>query len=276
MGPQLTQANIAACANTLGLQFPKAYVRFLLAQNGGVPTPAYLPLPGIDGIMIERFLSIGDGGLADVCLHLRESHGLPDHLIPIVATSENDSFVLLSCREADSGKLVSWDEIESGFEYDEDGFGNAKDFYGSIDTLFTLFGPAKDRIDFPGLFCKLYYSSTDPRHGPPLARKLVAAGYDINYVLPSLRHPIFGSIDGEEFGVAEVLLELGTSLTHRDPLHENATIGERLADAETNWKMMLDTTTQNKYRPGMDMAKRKLKKIEGAMLAMARVSDRMG
>ena len=266
-GEPLTEADIAACSAKLDLTLPQSYTEFLLNHNGGSPSPAYLPYPG-SGTKVRRFLSVADGDLVATYQRQRNENGLPKHFVSIAELDDSESFLVLDCSQENQGGLLSWFELEEGFGHSDQEYNNAVDLYFSIDQLLSKFGPAKNREDRDGMFCRLYFSSSDPRRGPQLASAFVDAGYDINFVLPTFRHPIFGSIDSEAFGVTVAFLQLGTSLEHMDPLHENARIGDRLDNALTHWNGLLDSTKENNYEPGQKMAKRNIANIESAIAAL--------
>jgi|GEM_PF-2571077 len=274
-GKPLADSEILACAAALELTFPEPYAEFFRHHNGGSPSPAYLPFPG-SPTKVQRFLAIADGELVDTCKRQRSDSGLPDQFISIAELDDPESFLVLDCSPMNHGRLLFWVYVEEGFRLNDPEYSNTTELYFSIDNLFTKFGPAKNREDLDGMFCRLYYSSSDPRNGPKIATALVDAGYDINFVLPTFRHPIFGSIDSEAFGVAETLLKLGTSSSHLDPVHDDATITDRLADALKHWNGLLDTTIENKYQPGQAMAKRNIANIESAMVALDQATSNLG
>lgn len=274
-GKPLADSDILGCAAELELTFPEPYADFLRHHNGGSPSPAYLPFRG-SPTKVQRFLAIADGDLVDTCERQRSDSGLPDQFISIAELDDSESFLVLDCSPMNHGRLLFWVYVEEGFRLNDPEYSNTTELYFSINSLFTKFGPAKNREDIDGMFCRLYYSSSDPRNGPKIATALVDAGYDINFVLPTFRHPIFGSIDSEAFGVAETLLKLGTSSSHLDPLHDDASIPERLDDAFKHWNGLLDATVASKYQPGQAMAKRNIANIESAIVALDRDPSNLG
>ena len=272
-GPSLSESDVSACESHLGVSFPAPYSRFLLEYNGGSPSPAYLPFPGC-GAKVKRFFSIADNDLVDKCEQDRRDHSLPNQFVPIAELGETDSFLVLDCSAASAGTLLTWCELDEGFRYRDAEYSNASELYYSIDQLFLKFGPAKNREDRDGMFCRFYYSSAAPQHGPKLATAFVKVGYDINFVLPTFRHPIFGAIDSEAFGVAATLLELGTATDHLDPLHGNASIAERLTDAFDKWHGLLEVTIQNKYAAGQSIAERRIAGIESSLQALQQATKK--
>ncbi|TWT56621.1 SMI1/KNR4 family protein [Allorhodopirellula solitaria] len=274
-GKPVAESEILDCEAELELTFPLPYAEFLRQHNGGSPSPAYLPFPG-SPTKVQRFLSISDRDLVDTCKRHRSDSGLPDQFVSIAELDDSESYLVLDCSPMNHGRLLFWVYVDEGFRLNDSEYSNATELYFSIDNLFKTFGPAKNREDLDGMFCRLYYSSSDPRNGPKIATALVDAGYDINFVLPTFRHPIFGSIDSEAFGVAETLLKLGTSSSHLDPLHDNASIADRLADAFRHWNGLSDATIENKYQPGQTMAKRNIANIESAMMALAQATSNLG
>lgn len=267
-GKPVDRAEILAVQRELGLTFPQPHIEFLLAGNGGSPSPAYLPYPG-QATKVERFYSIGDNGLVQTCQRLREDHGLPADFLPIALLDDEESQLIVKCSGEDAGALYGWIELELGFRFEQKEYSNVRRLYFNIAELPLKFGPAANRKDRDGMFCQLYYASSNPTHGGKLATKYVDEGYDINFVLPTFRHPIFGAIDSEAFGVAVTLLALGTRTTHVDPQHENASVQDRLAEAQKHWHALLQVGRENSYDAGKDMATRRLSDIDSA-LAMIR------
>ncbi len=263
-GTPLSEAEVQACADELELNFPPSYAKFLSEHNGGSPSPAFLPYPG-GGMKVKRFFSTVDGELAQRCQKQRRDFGLPKPYLSIAELAEAGSFVVLDCSAETGGVLLTWCDVEEGFRYHDPEFSNAQDLYFDIDGLFSKFGPAKNREDIDGMFCTLYYAASLANRGSKVAAELVEAGYDINFVLPTFRHPIFAAIDAEVFGVAETLLKLGTLPTHCDPLHDDASVPDRLTAALHDWQNMLEVTQENAYPTGIKMAKRHLTSLEAAV-----------
>ncbi len=264
-GDPLDRTSIARAESELGVQFPQPYVDLLLHSNGGVPSPAYIPYPG-EANKIDRFYRIGSDGLVQACTHHRAKNGLPDHMLAVAELDGGDSLLLLQCAGVDVGALFFWVQPSKfGFRHNDPEYSNVARLYFTVHELAEKFGPAKNREDRDGMFCQLYYASSNPTHGPKLANKYAADGYDINFVLPSFRHPVFGAIDAEAYGVAAVFLRLGTRTTHVDHLHDNASVSERLLAAQEHWQGLLQISTENKYGTGIGMAKRHLAKIEEAI-----------
>ncbi len=264
---------IAAAERELAVAFPQPYVDFLLQNNGGAPSPAYLPYPG-DATKVERFYSIEETGLVHICRQHRAKNGLASTMLPIAELGGGESVLLLECGGDNVGALYFWIKpAKFGFRYDDPDYSNVGRLYFDIAELFLKFGPAKNRKDRDGMFCQLYYSSTNPAHGGKLATKYVEAGYDINFVLPTFGHPIFGAISGDTFGVAVTMLELGTHTTHTDPLREDATIEELLVAEQERWEGLLEVSRANNYDTGKGMATRRLADIASA-LALVKAATR--
>ncbi len=262
-GPKVDEAAIATAERHLGMSFPKAYREFLLANNGGVPSPGYIPYPG-RGTHISRFFPIDE--MVAVCKQHRNQNRLPDNILSVAELAGDDSVLLMHCEAIDAGALFLWVKPNKyGFRQNDLEYDNVGRLYFTVDELTKKFGPAKDRQDRDGMFCQLSYASSNPTHGPKLARKYVADGYDINFVLATFRHPIFGAIDSDAFGVACTFLELGTKAAHKDPLHDNASVADRLLDARTHWDQLLRVATGDNYETGIGMAKRRLSSIDAAI-----------
>jgi hypothetical protein len=263
-GKPVDRDAISSVEQELALIFPQPYVDFLLANNGGSPSQAYLPGPGQGGGKVERFYSLGDNGLVQTCQRLRADHGLPTEYLPI-ALVNGESPLLVKCSGEEAGSLYCWFDLEEGFRYEDPDYSNVKRLYFDIAELPRKFGPAKNRKDRDGMYFQLYYASSNPRHGGIMAEKFVEEGYDINFVVPTFWHPIFGAINSEVFGVAVTLLKLGTHATHVDSRYENATIEVRLLDAQQHWNMLLEHSRETKYDTGKRMAARHLSDIASAL-----------
>lgn len=261
-GPAVDRAAVADCERQLGITFPQPYVAFLLTCNGGSPSPAYLPG---EGRPVKRFYSVGEDGIAENCERLRTAHGVPDNFVPIALLGGREAYMLLDCSDPCAGRLLCWSELKYGFRYQNEEFSNVTTLYLGIAELFFKFGPAKNRMDRDGMFCRLFDASATPGRGSRLAAELVAHGYDVNFVLPMHRHPIFPAIDWEVFSVAATLLSLGTRLDHVDPRHPDATIEQQLLEAQTRWTWLLGVSRANRYETGKGMAKRRLDDIEAAL-----------
>ena len=275
-GKPVSRNDIANAERALGVEFPAPYVDFLLANNGGSPSPAYLPYPGASW-KIDRFFPIDDTGLVSICQKHRAENGLVNSMVPIaefgdVEDDDDEATVLLlECAGPDVGALSSWcNPKQFGFRYNDPEYSNVGRLYFDISELPRKFGPAKNRKDPDGMFCQLYYASSLPAHGSRLAKKFVDEGYDINFVLPTFEHPIFGAINYDAFGVAATFLALGTSISHVDPRHENATVYEQLLDAQNRWQRTLEFGNKSGFDTVKGMAKRRLADIAKAMAIISK------
>ncbi len=272
-GKPVDRDAISSAEQELAITFPQPYVDFLLANNGGSPSPAYLTGPGQGGTKVERFYSLGEDGLVQTCQRLRAEHGLRAEFLPIAQFGETESLLLLKCSSEDAGALYCWIEVEElGFRYEDPDYSNVKRLYFDIAELPRKFGPAKNRKDRDGMFFQLSHASSNPRHGGIMAEKFVKEGYDINFVVPNFWHPIFGSINSEEFGVAVTFLKLGTRTTHVDSRYDNATIEDRLVDAQEHWNGLLEHSRGTKYDTGIRMATRHLSNIASALALIGHVA----
>jgi len=263
-GSPVDRDTISASEQQLGVSFPQSYVDVMLAHNGGSPSPAYLPHPG-GATKVERIYSIGDNGLVETCLQHRVDHGLPDEFIPIAQLAGQDFLLLMECSAEAPGSLYSWFEPNLGFRFRDEEYSNVTQMYFDVAELPQKFGPAKNRKDRDGMFCQLYAIASNPAQGEKVAANYVDEGYDINFVLPTFRHPIFAAIDSDAFGVAAILLALGTRATHVDPLHSNATVEERLLEAQKRWSGLLEASREDQYTAGVGMATRRLSNIASAL-----------
>lgn len=272
-GKPVDREAILATERELALTFPQPYVEFLRASNGGSPSPAYLPYPG-QAAKVEKFYSIGDHGLVQTCQRHRTESGLPAGFLPIAQFGDKESLLLLKCLGEDDGALYSWTEVELGFRHEDPEYSNVKRLYFDIAELPLKFGPAKNRKDRDGMFFQLYYASSNPKQGGIMAEKYVEEGYDINFVVPTFCHPVFGAINSEAFGVAAILLSLGAHATHVDSRYENATIEEQLVAAQEHWNGLLEGSRETNYDTGQRMARRHLSDIASA-LAIIRRGRRM-
>lgn len=231
-GPPLNDADLDECESRLSIRLPSGYRSLLLKQNGGRPAPgAFLGRCG--ALSIERLYSVrgtsSESDLVSVALREREDFRLPIERLPIGRTREGGD-LLLDCTPESGGVLLYWGQRDEGFRENDPVFSNVETLYFPVDELLRKLGPPKNRRDRDGLFRELYTLSSRPAQGSKFARECVALGYDINFVLPGFRHPVFAALDADAFQVVLVLVELGTSAALTDPHHGGMPLPERVRE----------------------------------------------
>jgi cell wall assembly regulator SMI1 len=112
-GPAITEEDVRAVEQEIGLLFPENYKDFLLTQNGGRPSPNGFPIAGhnIDDFGgIQVFLRInGDVESSNLDWTYQIMYGrLPDNLFPI-ARDDGGDLVCISLYGEDAGAVVFWD-----------------------------------------------------------------------------------------------------------------------------------------------------------------------
>ena len=265
-----------ACEQSLAVKFPSAYGEFLLRHNGGKPTPSCFLLNHVMRPEIELFYSVAPAAphldISSVCRELRTRIALPQHLLPI-AQCASETVLLLSCADHEAGRLYYCPWPDETFHL-ADHYSTAYPVYFPFDQLLHKLGPAGDREDKDSLFLHLYYAAANPQSGARLARKLVDAGYDINFVLPGFQHPIFSALSGDAFSIVQELAELGTRANHVD--RKGVSLIERLNESLEWWTNQLEEPEKRGTVHGM--AKRRIAAIQAtlAVLSQAAQSSRSG
>ncbi len=115
-GPALSEIEIARLERRLNARLPESYCRFLIRNNGGVPTPETVDIPDAPGSPtdVQVFFGIGRAiRTSDLNWNVDTFLGrVPEGLLPIACDSAGNLFCLgLSGRMA--GQVV-YCQIEGG------------------------------------------------------------------------------------------------------------------------------------------------------------------
>jgi len=101
----------------MGVEFPESYRRFLLAYNGGRPTPAYFTVVE-DGksvwMRIHFFFGVDDPiESCDLLWNYETFRGRLPHRVIAIANDECGNLFCLDLRPEGGGKVLFWDhELE--------------------------------------------------------------------------------------------------------------------------------------------------------------------
>ncbi len=110
-GPKLTEIEVRQLEAKLPSPLPGAYRRFLLANNGGVPVPNVIDIPGFHGgTDVQEFFGIGlsmESSRIDWNIDTLKER-LESRLLPIACDS-GDNVFCLSLRPADKGVVIYCD-----------------------------------------------------------------------------------------------------------------------------------------------------------------------
>jgi hypothetical protein len=154
---------------------------------------------------------------------------------------------------------------ELGFQRGEGlGESNVWPLSYSIGDIPAKLGPLRNREDMDGLFSRLFWVAGYAATGVRVARQLVSAGYDVNFVLPHCRHPVFVALDCHAFGMAQALVELGTRADHKDD--DGSTLLTRLQRDREWWHDRLTDPSASKSIKSI--AKRSIQAIEASLEAL--------
>ena len=111
-GPKVAETAIASLEESLGSPLPSEYREFLIASNGGVPTPDTIDIPGFPESPTNVQVLFGVGrSVESSCLqwNLRTlAERLDPKLVPIACDSGGNVFCL-SLRPPDSGAVLYCD-----------------------------------------------------------------------------------------------------------------------------------------------------------------------
>jgi hypothetical protein len=108
----IQEEHLAELEQDLRIKLPTDYRQFLLAHNGGRPTPFVFDV-NVDGLVIhipiDRFLGIRQGDLYSFSRVLEDYKGrLPSNLLPIAC--EALGLECISINGEDYGKIYFWDQ----------------------------------------------------------------------------------------------------------------------------------------------------------------------
>ena len=119
-GPAVSRKKVDALAKRVRLPFPPAYAEFLVAHNGGIPSPQKFPIRGCKRDthgLIQSFFGVG--GDDDLSLNYRTfRRRIPAGLLPI-ATDLGGNQICLACAGSGKrpGRVFFW---EMAFEANTD------------------------------------------------------------------------------------------------------------------------------------------------------------
>lgn len=263
-GPPITDRDLDACEEQLQVRLPQDYRELLLRTNGGVPRPGGMVYKGA-AIRLERLYSVAsplpDGDVIAVCQRLRGKHDLPANFIAVAKAEGDTNFVLVDCLSTPPGKLYYWLMAELGFVTAGDESPNVWALSYSVGDIPGKLGPQRKREDVDGLFSRLFWIAGNPQNGSKIIREFVAAGYDINFVLPNCKHPVFIALLGHAYSVVQTMVELGTRPDHVD--EKNVTLRNRLHQDLAWWRDRL--AERKKGETVFETARRNIRAIEAAL-----------
>jgi len=125
--PPLIKADIAELERKLGISFPFDYKNFLLAHNGGHPTPDSFSIKGeAEGSksMIQGFFGIQAGEYDNLFDTMQRYHSrVPANFLPI-AYDPGGNLICLSVAGEDMGKVYFWDHEEEAEEGEPPSYDN--------------------------------------------------------------------------------------------------------------------------------------------------------
>lgn len=129
-GRQLPRSELAAVEQEIGALLPEQYVRFVLANNGGVPSPNVVDVDNLPGSPtdVQEFFGFGlDAETSNATWYLGEvPERIPSGLFPVACDSGGNLFCLVLSGD-DAGQVVYLDlGVEPSAQYlvsnDFDGF----------------------------------------------------------------------------------------------------------------------------------------------------------
>ncbi len=109
-GRSLTEEEIAAVEQQIGLQLPDQYRAFLKRQNGGRPRPAHFSFRERkdDGSIVNFFYSVGhENPMLELVSRAQKTHGLPRDLLEI-GNDPGASPICIGVSGARDGKVYFW------------------------------------------------------------------------------------------------------------------------------------------------------------------------
>jgi hypothetical protein len=114
-GPPVDQKVIKSVSTKLGLPFPRLYIQFLLAHNGGMVEPLYSRCFPIEGCkrdthgLIHVFFEVGSGDAVDLAAKYKVfRRRIPAGLLPI-ASDPGGNLICLACKGERKGQVFFWD-----------------------------------------------------------------------------------------------------------------------------------------------------------------------
>ena len=128
-GPQIDPSQIAEIEAALGSELPTSYKKFLLKENGGLPTPDTIDIERVPGSPtdVQVFFGIGRGARSsDLSWNIDLiSKCCPNHrLLPVACDSAGNLFCLDLFKEFNGGVLycdlsdphIAFYEVAPNFE----------------------------------------------------------------------------------------------------------------------------------------------------------------
>lgn len=127
---RVSETELRAVEEALGVALPADYRAFLLAHNGGEPEPRWFAYPALSqdhergGFEpVQFFYSVIQPGpssdirdLQGMTEHFRSELGLPREYVPVALTQALHDVVVVATAGRDRGKVYYWSAIESGFD----------------------------------------------------------------------------------------------------------------------------------------------------------------
>jgi len=157
-GPAVSRDVIKLVSAKIGLPFPKLYVEFLLAHNGGRVEimrllPRKFPVRGCKRNrygLIHVFFNISRGDVVNLVREFKTFRSrIPPGLLPI-ASDQGGNLICLACKGKRKGQVFFWDQA---FEANTDegekvGWDNVPFIAGSLEEFFRGLEPDPEDIPF--------------------------------------------------------------------------------------------------------------------------------
>jgi cell wall assembly regulator SMI1 len=138
-GPPITRSDIDKVERQFDISFPDAYIRYLLAYNGGRVTPAVFRIVGSsrgDRGILHQLFSIAPGQIGNLASSIQRHLGrMPAEIVPI-GNDPGGEMICIGVRGDSTGAIFMWDrtgEVEDGATY----WGNIYRLSASLDEFFA-------------------------------------------------------------------------------------------------------------------------------------------
>jgi len=107
---KLDESTVAELENSLGIELPQSYRRFLMEYNGGRPAARRFKFKGrTKGSSVDRFLGVHNREYNNLLEYLETyRERIPRNLFPI-AHDPGDNLICISVEGADKGSIYFWD-----------------------------------------------------------------------------------------------------------------------------------------------------------------------
>ncbi|MBN1312390.1 MAG: SMI1/KNR4 family protein [Anaerolineae bacterium] len=138
-GSALTEHDIEAAENAMGVRFPDDYRHFLLQNNGGKPDPNMFlipdhPIPG-QSDLLDWFYCIVHDSPIDIISACRAFKGrVPEECLSI-GCDPGGNQICLVISGTEQGKIYFWDHEEEADEGEEPTYGNMYLIADSLNDL---------------------------------------------------------------------------------------------------------------------------------------------